>query len=128
MAEAAHGQEGHVTRLRAVFMGSPDFAATILAALLASDACEVVAVYTQPDRPCGRGQACRPTPVKALALEHGLPVFQPKNFKDPKDIDELAGLAPDVLVVAAYGLILPQAVLDIPRIMPLNVHASLLPR
>lgn len=117
-----------ITRLHAVFMGSPDFAATVLAALLKTDACEVTAVYTQPDRPCGRGQACRPTPVKTLALEQGLPVFQPRNFKAPGEIAQLAALKPDVLVVAAYGLLLPQAVLDVPRLMPINVHASLLPR
>ncbi|WP_147819070.1 methionyl-tRNA formyltransferase [Salidesulfovibrio onnuriiensis] len=115
-------------RLRVVFMGTPDFAAESLRALIASDECEVVAVYTQPDRPCGRGQQCRPSPVKVVALENGIGVFQPVNFKDQKDVDELAALGPDVLVVAAYGLILPQSVLDIPKYMPLNVHASLLPK
>lgn len=109
-------------------MGSPGFAATVLEALLAWDGAEVSAVYTQPDRPCGRGRACRPTPVKELALERGLPVYQPKNFKNQSDIDELASFRPDVLVVAAYGLILPRAVLEVPRLMPLNVHASLLPK
>jgi methionyl-tRNA formyltransferase len=114
--------------LRTVFMGTPDFAAEILRLLLEFQGAEVTAVYTQPDRPCGRGRQCKPSPVKAVALEHGLDVYQPLNFKDQADIDALAALKPDVLVVAAYGLILPQAVLDIPALHPLNVHASLLPR
>ncbi|MCL1939426.1 MAG: methionyl-tRNA formyltransferase [Desulfovibrionaceae bacterium] len=118
--------------LRAVFMGTPDFAAVILKALLNSPQVQLLAVYTQPDRPAGRGQKLTPPPVKALALEHGLPVFQPLNFKSDPDGDaayhELAALQPDVLIVAAYGLILPQRVLDIPRLMPINVHASLLPK
>lgn len=109
-------------------MGTPDFAARVLAAVLDSGLTRVVGVYTQPDRPCGRGQSCRPSAVKLLALERGLPVHQPVNFKDAAERDSLAALAPDVLLVAAYGLILPQSVLDIPRLMPLNVHASLLPK
>jgi len=109
-------------------MGTPDFAAEVLGAVLASGTTDVLAVYTQPDRPCGRGQKCAPTPVKRVALEHGLSVLQPLNFKDPADVGRLAALRPDVLLVAAYGLILPQAVLDIPRLGPWNVHASLLPR
>lgn len=115
-------------KLRTVFMGTPDFAAEILRILLAFDGAEIVGVYTQPDRPCGRGRQCKPSPVKEVALENGLDVYQPENFKDQVAIDELAALKPDVLVVAAYGLILPQSVLDIPTIHPLNVHASLLPR
>lgn len=114
--------------LRTVFMGTPEFAAEILRILLEFQGAEVVGVYTQPDRPCGRGRQCRPSPVKAVAVERGLPVFQPKNFKDEKDIEALRTLKPDVLVVAAYGLILPQAVLDVPVLHPLNVHASLLPK
>jgi len=114
--------------LRVVFMGTPDFAAEALRLLLAFEGAEVVGVYTQPDRPCGRGQQCKPSPVKMVALEHGLPVFQPMNFKDPATVAELAELKPEVLVVAAYGLILPQSVLDVPSLMPLNIHASLLPR
>ncbi|MEF2146525.1 MAG: methionyl-tRNA formyltransferase [Desulfovibrionaceae bacterium] len=114
--------------LRAVFMGTPDFAAETLRGLAAWDGCELVGVYTQPDRPCGRGRQCTPSPVKVLALELGVPVFQPENFKSAEAVAELAALRPDVLVVAAYGLILPQAVLDVPRLMPVNVHASLLPR
>ena len=114
--------------LRTVFMGTPDFAAEALSILLAFDAADVVGVYTQPDRPCGRGRQCKPSAVKKVALENDIPVFQPENFKDQKAIDELAALKPDVLVVAAYGLILPQSVLDIPTIHPLNIHASLLPQ
>jgi methionyl-tRNA formyltransferase len=108
-------------------MGTPQFAATVLGHVLASDVATVAAVYTQPDRPCGRGKKCQPSPVKLLALERGLPIHQPETFKDPAEVATLAAYAPDVLLVAAYGMILPQAVLDIPRRMPLNVHASLLP-
>ena len=114
--------------LRTVFMGTPDFAAEALSILLAFEGADVVGVYTQPDRPCGRGQQCKPTAVKKVALEHGIDVFQPENFKDQAAVDELAALKPDVLVVAAYGLILPQAVLDVPTKLPLNIHASLLPK
>lgn len=119
---------GEHDKLRVVFMGTPDFATESLRALIVSREHEIVAAYTQPDRPCGRGQQCKPSPVKELALEHDIDVFQPVNFKEQKDVDELAALKPDVLVVAAYGLILPQSVLDIPVYMPLNVHASLLPK
>ena len=114
--------------LRVVFMGTPDFAAASLNALIQWPGAEVLCVYTQPDRPCGRGQECTPSPVKTAALAASIEVRQPLNFKDPADVAALAALAFDVLVVAAYGLILPQAVLDIPRLMPINVHASLLPR
>ena len=114
--------------LRVVFMGTPDFAAEALSVLLKFDAADVVAVYTQPDRPCGRGRQCKPSAVKQVALENDIPVYQPVNFKDQAEIDQLAALEPDVLVVAAYGLILPQAVLDVPAILPLNIHASLLPQ
>lgn len=108
-------------------MGTPEFAATVLRQVLDADTVTVAAVYTQPDRPCGRGKKCQPGPVKLLALERGLPVHQPESFKDPAAVATLAAYAPDVLLVAAYGMILPQAVLDIPRRLPLNVHASLLP-
>jgi len=117
-----------VPPLRVVFMGTPDFAAASLRALIAWPGAEVLCAYTQPDRPCGRGQECTPSPVKRLALEHGIEVRQPLNFKDEADIAALRALSFDVLVVAAYGLILPQPVLDAPRLMPINVHASLLPR
>ncbi|WP_243357629.1 methionyl-tRNA formyltransferase [Fundidesulfovibrio terrae] len=109
-------------------MGTPDFAAATLKKVIQSGAGEVVGVYSQPDRPCGRGHKCVPSPVKRLALEHGVPVFQPLNFKTPEAVAELASLTPDVLLVAAYGLILPQSVLDIPKLGPWNVHASLLPK
>lgn len=115
-------------KLRTVFMGTPDFAAEALSILLSFEGADVVGVYSQPDRPCGRGQQCKPSAVKKVALENSIDVFQPENFKDQAAIDELAALKPDVLVVAAYGLILPQAVLDIPTIHPLNIHASLLPK
>jgi len=113
--------------LRIVFAGTPEFAATALDALIASPH-EVVAVYTQPDRPAGRGRKLTPSPVKQLALQHDIPVLQPENFKSQHAIDELATLQPAVMVVAAYGLILPPAVLETPHHGCLNIHASLLPR
>lgn len=114
--------------LRVVFMGTPEFAAVSLRHLLAWDGCEVVGVYSQPDRPCGRGQQCRASAVKVVALEHGLPVYQPVNFRNPEDVQTLRDLKADVLVVAAYGLILPQSVLDAAPMGAINVHGSLLPR
>ena len=114
--------------LKVVFMGTPDFAAVILRRLLGWPGAEVLGVYTQPDRPSGRGRACKPSPVKLAALEQGVLVRQPLNFKDEADVAALRELDADVLVVAAYGLILPQSVLDACRLMPVNVHASLLPR
>ena len=113
--------------LRIVFAGTPEFAAEHLEALLASRH-QVIAVYTQPDRPAGRGQKLTPSPVKQLALQHAIPVHQPPTLRDPAAQAELAQLAPDLMVVVAYGLILPQAVLDIPRLGCINSHASLLPR
>lgn len=112
---------------RLVFAGTPGFAALHLNALLQAQY-PVTAVLTQPDRPAGRGKQNRPSPVKQLALEAGLPVFQPTTLKSDADQAEVRALQPDLLVVVAYGLILPQAVLDIPRMGCLNVHASLLPR
>lgn len=114
--------------LRIVFMGTPQFAATILEKLVADDSVEVVAVYTQPDRPAGRGKKLKASEVKELALARGITVHQPVHFKDAADIATLTSYAPDFLVVAAYGIILPQAVLDIPLQMPINVHGSLLPK
>ncbi len=119
--------EAEKRRLRVVFMGTPDFAAVSLRHVLAWDGCDVVGVYCQPDRPCGRGQICTPPAVKVVAMETPVPVFQPVNFKNPLDVQHLAALRPDVLLVAAYGLILPQVVLDIPLRGAINVHASLLP-
>lgn len=116
------------SRLRIVFMGTPDFAAKILRAVAAWEGGEVLAAYAQPDRPAGRGRRLREPDVKVTARELGIPVLQPPNFREQADRAALAALKPDVLVVAAYGLILPQAVLDIPAYGAFNVHASLLPR
>lgn len=113
--------------MRIVFAGTPEFAAQHLQALLDADR-QVVAVYTQPDRPAGRGQKLMPSPVKQLALQHGIPVFQPQTLRDTGAQVELASLQADLMVVVAYGLILPQAVLDMPRLGCINSHASLLPR
>ncbi len=112
---------------RIVFAGTPEFAVPVLEALMKSEH-EVVAVYTQPDRPAGRGRSLMPSSVKASALSHGLPVCQPDNFKEAESVATLNAWNADVMVVAAYGLLLPQSVLDIPRHGCINVHASLLPR
>ncbi|MFA7428797.1 MAG: methionyl-tRNA formyltransferase [Rhodospirillaceae bacterium] len=112
--------------MRVVFMGTPDFSVPILEALAARHT--VVASYSQPPRPAGRGQQDRPCPVHLKAEALGIPVRTPVSLRDASAQDALAALAPDVCVVAAYGLILPQAVLDIPRLGCVNVHASLLPR
>ncbi|MCE3026448.1 methionyl-tRNA formyltransferase [Salinicola sp. DM10] len=121
----SHSTDGRA--LRIVFAGTPDFAAESLQALLDSRH-QVVAVYTQPDRPAGRGRKLTPSPVKQLALDHALPVCQPTSLKTPEAQQTLDDFAADVMVVVAYGLLLPQAVLDLPRLGCLNVHASLLPR
>lgn len=113
--------------LRIVYAGTPEFAVPALTVLCRSPH-QVLAVYTQPDRPAGRGRILTASPVKACAMAHGLPVEQPVNFRDAAQMEWLRSYAPDVLVVAAYGLILPQAVLDIPRYGCINIHASLLPR
>lgn len=113
--------------LRIVFAGTPDFAAASLDALLDTDH-RIEAVLTQPDRPAGRNRKPRPSPVKGRALEAGLPVWQPESLRDDDFQARLRELAPDVMVVVAYGLIVPQAVLDIPRYGCINVHGSLLPR
>lgn len=115
------------TPLRIIFAGTPDFAARHLQALLDSEH-EVIAAYTQPDRPAGRGQQLQPSAVKQLALKHNIPVYQPKSLKKTPAQAELAALNADVMVVVAYGLILPQVVLDTPRLGCINVHGSLLPR
>ncbi|ENF8750506.1 methionyl-tRNA formyltransferase [Vibrio fluvialis] len=113
--------------LRIVFAGTPDFAARHLAALLSSEH-EVIAVYTQPDRPAGRGKKLTASPVKNLALEQNIPVYQPENFKSDEAKQELATLNADIMVVVAYGLLLPKAVLDTPKLGCINVHGSILPR
>lgn len=115
------------TSLKIVFAGTPEFAAHHLKALLDSEH-QLQAVYTQPDRPAGRGKKLHASPVKQLAQEAGVRVFQPGSLKDATAQQQLAELGADVMIVVAYGLILPQAVLDIPRLGCLNVHASLLPR
>ncbi|TCN86738.1 methionyl-tRNA formyltransferase [Shewanella fodinae] len=116
-----------MTSLKVIFAGTPDFAARHLQTLLNSEH-EVIAVYTQPDRPAGRGQKLMPSPVKALAVEHNLPVYQPKSLRNDEAQKQLAALEADIMVVVAYGLILPQAVLDAPRLGCINVHGSILPR
>lgn len=113
--------------LRLIFAGTPEFAASHLYALLASPH-EVVAVYTQPDRPSGRGKQIVTGPVKSLALENHLPVLQPRSLRESSAQNELALFEADLMVVVAYGLILPAEVLDTPRLGCINVHASLLPR
>ncbi|MGF1698403.1 methionyl-tRNA formyltransferase [Vibrio lamellibrachiae] len=113
--------------LRIVFAGTPDFAARHMAALLSSEH-EVIAVYTQPDRPAGRGKKLTASPVKNIALEHDIPVFQPENFKSDEAKQQLKDLKADLMVVVAYGLLLPQAVLDTPKLGCINVHGSILPR
>lgn len=115
------------TPLRIIFAGTPEFAASSLQALL-NTRHKVVAVYTQPDRPSGRGRKLTASPVKQLAEIEGIPVRQPENFKDPADQQALGDFGADLMVVAAYGLLLPKAVLETPRLGCINVHASLLPR
>lgn len=113
--------------MKVVFMGTPDIAATCLKQIL-DDGFDVVGVYTQPDRPKGRGMKLVASPVKELALEHGIPVFQPEHFKDAETARQLRELKPDVCSVVAYGRILPQTILDIPTKGCVNIHASLLPQ
>ena len=113
--------------MKLVFAGTPDFARASLEALVGSGR-KPVAVYTQPDRPAGRGKKLTASPVKHCAIGHGIPVYQPATLRDAAAVEELRALQPDLLVVAAYGLILPQSVLDIPTHGCLNVHASILPR
>lgn len=116
-----------MTALNIVFAGTPEFAANHLKALIESNH-SLLGVYTQPDRPAGRGKKLSPSAVKSLALEHDLPVFQPASLKHEDAQAELAALKPDLMVVVAYGLLLPKAVLDIPRYGCINVHGSILPR
>jgi len=113
--------------MRIIFAGTPDFSVPALQALIASSH-EVAAVYTQPDRPVGRGRKLAPGAVKQVALDHRIPVYQPLDFRSAESVEELQQLQTDLMVVVAYGLILPQAVLDAPRLGCINIHASLLPR
>ncbi len=116
-----------MSELRLCFAGTPDFSAAHLSALIAAGH-TIDAVYTQPDRPSGRGKKLQPSPVKAVAMAAGLEIRQPASLKTVEAQQELAAIAPDLLVVVAYGLILPQAVLELPKLGCINVHASLLPR
>ena len=113
--------------MRVVFMGTPDIAATCLKRILA-DGFEVVGVYTQPDRPKGRGMKLTASPVKEVALSAGIPVFQPETFREEETVQALRDLKPDICAVVAYGRILPQKVLDIPTFGCINIHASILPQ
>jgi len=113
--------------MRIIFAGTPEFAVPTLQMLIDSEH-EVCAVYTQPDRPAGRGRKLTPSPVKSLAVSAGIPVFQPQTLRTEEDQQQLRRLAADLMVVIAYGIILPQTVLDTPRLGCINVHGSLLPR
>jgi methionyl-tRNA formyltransferase len=113
--------------MKLIFAGTPEFAAQALTAIIAAGH-EVALVLTQPDRPAGRGMTLQPSAVKKVALEHGIEVFQPLTLKDVEAQAKIAAVGAEVMVVAAYGLILPQLVLDLPRLGCLNIHASLLPR
>lgn len=113
--------------MRVIFAGTPDFAVPALAALIAAGH-EIVLVLTQPDRPAGRGMKLKASPVKALALSHGLEVFQPETLKNDDAQQKIQAVQADVMIVAAYGLIIPGNVLDMPRLGCFNIHASLLPR
>jgi methionyl-tRNA formyltransferase len=113
--------------LRIIFAGTPDFAARHLQALIQSEH-QIVGVYSQPDRPAGRGKKLKASEVKELALEHNLPVFQPQSLKNDEALAELTSLNADIMIVVAYGLILPKAILEAPRLGCLNVHGSILPR
>jgi methionyl-tRNA formyltransferase len=109
-------------------MGTPDFAVPTLRALLSNPACKVEAVVTQPDKPRGRGKKLTPSPVKEVAINAGVAVLQPVKAREPENVQKLAEIAPDYIVVVAYGQILPISILSIPKIAPVNLHASLLPR
>jgi len=113
--------------MKIIFAGTPEFAAVALKALLQTDH-EIVAVYTQPDRPAGRGRKLTPSAVKQAALDAGIEVYQPLSLKETQEQQKLADLGADIMVVAAYGLLLPQPVLDAPKLGCVNIHASLLPR
>lgn len=113
--------------MRVVFMGTPEFAVTVLKRLV-TDGWNVAAAYTQPDKPKNRGMKLVPTPVKAYAMTENIPVYQPDSFRNTAVLEELRALEPDVIVVAAYGKLLPQALLDIPKTAVINVHSSILPQ
>ena len=113
--------------MKIVYMGTPDFAVAPLAALV-ENGYEVEAVITQPDKPKGRGKTMMPTPVKEEALKHEIPVWQPVKVRDPEFVEKLKELAPDIIVVAAFGQIIPKSILDMPKFGCINIHASLLPK
>lgn len=113
--------------MRVIFAGTPEFAVPTLQMLLTTEH-QVCAVYTQPDRAAGRGRKLKPSPVKQVAIDAGVPVLQPQNFKGVGDLEVLKSFGADLMVVVAYGLLLPQAVLNVPKLGCINVHASLLPR
>ena len=113
--------------MKIVYMGTPDFAVPPLAALV-KNGYDVTAVVTQPDKPKGRGKTLLPTPVKEEALKHGIPVYQPKKVRDPEFMEVLKELNPDIIVVAAFGQIIPKAILELPEFGCINIHASLLPK
>lgn len=113
--------------MRIVFMGTPDFAVGTLEKLVEAGH-EIVGVVTQPDKPKGRSMVMQPTPVKEVALKHGLPVFQPKRVREPEFQDVLEGLAPEAIIVVAFGQIIPDRILNLPKYGCINVHASLLPK
>ena len=113
--------------MRVVFMGTPDFAEASLKKLI-EQGFSVVGVFTQPDKPRGRGMEMSFSPVKTLALAHNLPVFQPEKMRDGTALAQMKALAPDILVVVAYGRILPDDILAVPKYGAVNVHASLLPK
>ncbi len=114
--------------MKILFMGTPEIAAQCLKAILDSKVHEVCGVYTREDKPVGRKQVLTPPPVKQLALEYGLPVYQPRTLRDGEAAEQIRALAPEIIVVVAYGRILPQEVLDIPRLGAVNLHVSLLPQ
>lgn len=120
-------RKGNKSIVKIAFMGTPDFAVHSLNVLI-EEGMNVVCVVTQPDRPQGRKKVLTPTPVKAAAVEHGIPVLQPQRMRNPESIAELAAYEPDLIVTAAFGQILPKAVLDLPRLGCVNIHGSLLPK
>lgn len=115
-----------IKRIRTIFMGTPEFAGPALQSLMADSSFEIIGIFTQPDKPIGRQQIITPPPIKSLATKHGLPVFQPLRIKH--ETKTIKNLQPDLIVVVAYGQIIPQTILDIPTHGCINVHASLLPK
>src|SRR5438132_8383419 len=113
--------------MRVLFFGTAEFAVPSLHALMACERHEVIAVVTQPDKPAGRGQQISPSPVKRAALQYSLPLYQPRRVRGTDFLQTARELAPDALALAAFGQIIPQALLDLPRKGPINVHGSLLP-